>query len=268
MEKLLKNFMVNMTVKDMEEAVKKTKTVIIPVGVVEQHGYHLPLSTDIHNCEEPLKFAGERINAVIAPTVNYCFSGGSLMGTVNVSPQVFGLYMMDICCEFVRMGFKNIVIISGHGGTENLAELKGALQSAMRRNENMKDVTLSVMVVIDLSPTWLSHFNIVPQHDFHAGFSETSVMMYWAGDKVRMDELAYDEKELLEGMRTDPDWYANIDKKVDSPYVIPFVHQKPEVKVGVMGFPEMATREIGEQICREVADSIVKYVDMLNEKNG
>ena len=89
-----------------------------------------------------------------------------------------------------------------------------------------------------------------------------------AGDKVRMDELAYDEKELLEGMRTDPDWYANIDKKVDSPYVIPFVHQKPEVKVGVMGFPEMATREIGEQICREVADSIVKYVDMLNEKNG
>ena len=138
----------------------------------------------------------------------------------------------------------------------------------MRRNENMKDVTLSVMVVIDLSPTWLSHFNMVPQHDFHAGFSETSVMMYWAGDKVRMDELAYDEKELLEGMRTDPDWYANIDKKVDSPYVIPFVYQKPEVKVGVMGFPEMATREIGEQICREVADSIVKYVDMLNEKNG
>ena len=84
----------------------------------------------------------------------------------------------------------------------------------MRRNENMRDVTLSVMVVIDLSPTWLSHFNMTPQHDFHAGFSETSVMMYWAGDKVRMDELAYDEKELLKGMRTDHDWYANIDKKV------------------------------------------------------
>ena len=56
--------------------------------------------------------AGERLNAVVAPTVNYCFSGGELMGTVNVSPQVFGLYMMDICCEFVRMGFKNIVILS------------------------------------------------------------------------------------------------------------------------------------------------------------
>ncbi|MBQ4039899.1 MAG: creatininase family protein, partial [Oscillospiraceae bacterium] len=108
MEKIHKNFMVNMTVKDMQQALEKTKTVIIPVGVVEQHGYHLPLSVDIHNAEQPLKRAGERLNAVVAPTVNYCFSGGELTGTVNVSPQVFGLYMMDICCEFVRMGFKNI----------------------------------------------------------------------------------------------------------------------------------------------------------------
>ena len=51
MEKIHKNFMVNMTVKDMQEALEKTKTVIIPVGVVEQHGYHLPLSVDIHNAE-------------------------------------------------------------------------------------------------------------------------------------------------------------------------------------------------------------------------
>ena len=266
MEKILKNFMVNMTVKDMQEALKKTKTVIIPVGVVEQHGYHLPLSTDIHNCEKPLEYAGERLNAVVAPTVNYCFSGGTLLGTVNVSPQVFGLYMMDICCEFVRMGFKNIVILSGHGGTENLAELKGALQSAMRRSADMQDVTISVMVCIELSETWLSHFNMTPQHDFHAGLSETSAMLYWAPELVRMDELAYDEKGLLEGMRTDPDWYANIDKKVDSPYIIPFVHQKPEVKVGVMGFPEEASRDIGKTLCEEVAESVIKYVDMLNEK--
>ena len=35
-------YMNQMSVRDMEEAIQKTKTVIIPTGVVEQHGYHLP----------------------------------------------------------------------------------------------------------------------------------------------------------------------------------------------------------------------------------
>lgn len=64
-----------MTVHDMREVIQKTKTVIIPTGVVEQHGYHLPLSTDILNATRPLELAGEKLNAVVAPSVNYCFSG-------------------------------------------------------------------------------------------------------------------------------------------------------------------------------------------------
>ena len=258
--------MVNMTVKDMQEALKKTKTVIIPVGVVEQHGYHLPLSVDIHNAEQPLKRAGERLNAVVAPTVNYCFSGGELMGTVNVSPQVFGLYMMDICCEFVRMGFKNIVIISGHGGTENWAALKGALQSAMRRTPEMKNVNIFARDAGGFSETVNHYFEMEPQHDFHAGLSETSRMLYWAPEVVQMENLAMDEPEIAEIMRIDCDYYAIAETNIDDEYVIPYLHQKPEVKVGVMGFPEKASREIGEKICHEMVEGIIAYIDMINEK--
>ena len=105
--------MENMTVKDMEEALSSTRTAVIPVGVVEQHGFHLPLSTDIHNVQEVAKRAAPQMNAVIAPTIPYCYSGGELLGTVNVSPQVFSLYVMDICSEFFHMGFRNIVIFLG-----------------------------------------------------------------------------------------------------------------------------------------------------------
>ena len=38
--------MENMTVKDVIEAQKETKTVLLPIGGTEQHGWHLPLSTD------------------------------------------------------------------------------------------------------------------------------------------------------------------------------------------------------------------------------
>ena len=82
-------YMEEMSVLDMRNAMKKTHTVIIPVGVVEQHGYHLPLSTDIHNSVQLTRMAGEKLNAVVAPSVNYCFSGGTLAGTINVSPNTF-----------------------------------------------------------------------------------------------------------------------------------------------------------------------------------
>ena len=48
-------FMDCMTLKDMEETIKHTKTVIIPVALPEQHGYHLPLSTDLLNASEVRK---------------------------------------------------------------------------------------------------------------------------------------------------------------------------------------------------------------------
>jgi len=258
-------FMEKMTVRDMELAMEKTKTVIIPTGVVEQHGYHLPLSTDICNAIKPLEYAGDRLNAVVAPMVNYCFSGGELLGTVNVSPNTFGLYISEICAEFVRMGFENIIVFLGHAGTDNLSSLKNSLQMLLRRDPKMHEkVTLSLVEAWNLSPTWLSGFKMEPEHDFHAGLMETSMMMYWAPELVR-DEIVMDDEYTSRMMRSDQDWFKKREKRLDSPFMIEKVSQKEEIKVGVMGFPEKATREIGEQICNEMVDGIVEYVDRLEE---
>lgn len=256
--------MENMTVKEMEEALERTKTVIIPVGVVEQHGYHLPLSTDIYNATEVPKRAGEKLNAVIAPTVPYCYSGGELMGTVNISPQVFALLMMDICSEFARMGFRNMVVFLGHGGTDNRIALKSSLQMILKRNPHLRDITLSLVECWELSPTWSVIFNTGPEHDFHAGDVETSLMMYWKSELVR-DKIEMDDPETSRMMRTDQDWFEKTEKKVDHRFVIPRVTQREEIKVGVMGFPERATRELGEKISKEMEDGLVQYIKILNE---
>ena len=256
-------FMEEMTVRDMHEAIEKTKTVIIPVGVVEQHGYHLPLSTDIHNAVQVTRSAGDKLNAVVAPSVNYCFSGGELLGTVNVSPNTFGMLISDICEEFVRMGFVNMVILMGHGGTENAAALKNTLQMILRRNPDMaKKITLSMIDIQELSPTGMEALEMEPEHDFHAGLIETSLMMYWVPDMVR-DEIVMDEEEVARMLRTDCDWYAKREKAIDSPYMIEHVYQRPEVKVGVMGFPHDATPELGKKVCDEIVENLVKYVDTL-----
>ena len=43
----------------------------------------------------------------------------------------------EICSEFVRMGFKNIIVLLGHAGTDNKAALKNTLQMLLRRDEEL-----------------------------------------------------------------------------------------------------------------------------------
>jgi len=256
-------FMEKMTVRDMELALQKTGTVIIPVGVVEQHGYHLPFSTDIFNATEPCKIAGDRLNAVVAPSVNYCFSGGTLVGTVNISPNTFGLLISEICAEFARIGFKNIVVLLGHAGTDNKAALRNSLEMLLRRDENLaKKITLSLVECWDLSPTWLAGFAMEPEHDFHAGMIETSLMMHWQPDLVR-SEIVMDDEYISKMMRTDQDWFEKREKVLDHPFIIEKVGQRDEIKVGVMGFPERASKELGEKVCNEIVDSLCEYVNYL-----
>ena len=256
--------MENMTVKDMEEALLKTKTVIIPVGVIEQHGYHLPLSTDIHNAQELVQRSADRVNAVIAPTIPYSYSGGELLGTVNISPSVFSLLITDICLEFARMGFRNIAIVLGHGGTDNRNALNSSLQMILKRNPELRDLTLSLVECWVLSPTWLQYLNMEPEHDFHAGAIETSLMMYWKPELVRKD-VAMDELEISKMMRTDQDWFEKSEKNIDHKFVIPNITQRKEIKVGVMGFPEMASAQLGEKVCNEMVEGLVDFINLLNE---
>jgi len=256
--------MANMTVKDMQEALASTRTVVVPVGVVEQHGYHLPLSTDIHNAREVVLRAAPRMEAVAAPAIPYCYSGGELPGTVNVSPQVFSLYVMDICSEFFRMGFRNVVVFLGHGGTDNLNALRSSLRMVLKRNPHLEDVTVSLIGCWQLSPTWLELYQMEPEHDFHAAWVETSLMSYWKPELVR-EEVVMDDEETSRMMRTDQDWFETEEKRIDHPFIVARTKQRDEIKIGVMGFPERATRELGEKICNEMIDGLTDYVAMLNE---
>ncbi len=259
-------FMEEMTVKDMEQALEKTKTVILPVGVVEQHGYHLPLSTDILNAVQLTRYANDKIDAVVAPAVHYSFSGGELPGTININPNTFGLLISDISMEFIRMGFKNIVVLLGHAGTDNKQALVSSLQMIQRRNQKLtNDITLSLVECWNLSKTWLNAYSMEPEHDFHAGMVETSLMLYWKPELVKTD-IVMDDEYISRMMRTDQDWFEKREKLINSPFIVEKVSQKEEIKVGVMGFPKRASRELGEKICNEMIEGLMEYINVLEKR--
>lgn len=257
-------YLEHMTVKDMIENIKTVKTIILPVGVIEQHGYHLPLGTDIYNATEVANRAGEKLEVVIAPAIPYCYSGGELPGTINVSPQVFSLLIMDICSEFIKTGFKNIVVLLGHAGTDNKAALKTSLQMMLKRSGTLEGVTVSMVECWELSPTWLDFFRLEPEHDFHAGWVETSLMMHWKPELVGK-EIVMDDPETSRMMRSDQDWFEIEEKNLDHRFIIQKLKQRDEIKVGVMGFPEKATAELGRKICDEMVEGLIAYINLLDK---
>ena len=260
-------FIENLTVKELQEALTKTKTVIIPIGVVEQHGFHLPLVTDIISAVEVPHLAGERLNAVVAPSVNYCFSGGELTGTINVNPNIFGLYICDICDEFFKLGFLDVILFLGHGGTENTNALKSSVQTLLRRDhEKASRVTVSVVDCTTLSKTAMEEiYGGDGEHDFHAGKVETSLIKYWKPEVVR-EKIVMDEEEICRLMRMDCDWFEVKGKTIDTPYVIPHAKQREEIKVGVMGFPHESTVELGKKISDEMIEGLIDYVNLIEAK--
>ena len=85
-----------MTVEEVTNYLKNNKTIILPYALAEQHGYHMPLDTDLRNCNELAARLAERLDCVIAPTLNYCFSGGQLPGTINIKPNTFSNLVGEI----------------------------------------------------------------------------------------------------------------------------------------------------------------------------
>jgi creatinine amidohydrolase len=165
---------------------------VLPVGSVEQHGPHLPLTVDI---EIPLRLASrvvETIKGVVAPAIYYGArslpqSGGSpdIPGTIRVRGSVLTDYLKDVISGYVSMGFCFVVILNGH--YENESFLFEALELCRQegRLEGARIVALS----------WWS---LVPQalldklfgdrftgwHAEHASACETSLMLHLRKDLV------------------------------------------------------------------------------------
>jgi creatinine amidohydrolase len=242
-----------MTVKDLKEYLKDKRTIIFPYGVVEQHGHHLPLDTDIRNATVMGEKIARELDCIIAPPLNYCFSGGMLEGTINVKPNTFSNMVGEIIESLALQGFENIIIIPGHGGSESMIHLKESLRVLKWLNPALKDTMILMAPLWDFSETWSSLFK---SKDYHAAEAETSLIKHWTPEVVR-DEVVLDEDEIAEMLRDDPDSYQKRTAFTKLEQEIPHTVQRESVKVGVMGYPNKSCVETGEKITKEILDAIV-----------
>ena len=173
------NIMEGMTVKEMIAALKRVRTAIIASGGTEQHGYHLPLSTDYMSAYEIAKEVSRRTNCLVPPPLCYSYSGGKLPGTTDISPETTARCLTEICLSLAEQGVRGFALFAGHCGGEHLGAIR---EAGYRIMEQAPGTHVAYVPVLSLSKTWLA---LLAGGGEHAGKGETSLMLYLRPDLVR-----------------------------------------------------------------------------------
>jgi len=252
--------MEHMTVKMVRDYLGRKRSIILPIGVIEQHGYHLPLNTDALIATQVARRVGERTGVLVGPTIHQSFSGGNCPGTINVSPAVMALVVRDTLISLVWQGFRNFYLLLAHGGSENVLALEDAVKVLLRTNPGFERVLVALLPVWKLNSEGVGWRRAIQEHDWHAGWLETSMVMALAPELVRMQDLALDDEPYRTMQIEHPDNYQHAEKIADDPAVIPRMTQRSQIKVGVMGYPERASREDGLEIVEDMVNNAVAKV--------
>jgi creatinine amidohydrolase len=222
---------------------------VLPVGSVEQHGPHLPLTVDI---AIPSLIAGtlvEKIKGFVAPAISYGArslpqSGGGpeLPGTVHVRGSVLTEYLKDVISGYVSTGFRAIVVLNGH--YENESFLFEALELCREegRLQGAKIVALSWWSLV--SETLLDKLfggQFPGWHAEHASACETSLMLHLQKDLVgptRLDNAAPPRAGI---------------------YLFPIEPSKISNR-GVLGTTSTSSAEIGRELFEDICSRLESLV--------
>ncbi len=165
-----------MTMAEFADALKLTRTVYIPFGSVEEHGNHLPLSTDTIQAYEVGKKAARRVPLFVAPPIHYgnCRSTSCHPGTISISTSTLKGLLKDLVRSFRAQGLKNFIVLSGHAGGAHCMALQDAGEELI---VEFCDITIAVVTEYDLAKDAGKEIIVTPG-DAHAGEIETSRLMH------------------------------------------------------------------------------------------
>jgi creatinine amidohydrolase len=199
-----------LTASDWPKAQEKAAyTCILPIGILEKHGPHVPLGSDLIQVREWSARAAKREYAVIFPDYFYgqIYEARHQPGAFALPSRVVWDLLDATCEEIARNGFKKIVIVNGHGGNPQL--LRFFIQSQLERRRDY------VVYFYDPKPDPAFTEKVSklrksdPAGDAHAGERETSTLLYLRPDLVQMDRAAQESGEDLKRLPL-PDLYTAI----------------------------------------------------------
>ena len=217
----------------LRKIINKKKIAVIPVGSIEQHGPHLPISTDSDIVTEVARRICKKNNYLLLPTINYGVSfEHAPYFNLSLKESTLQRILSDLCLSLFENNIKTIFIINGHHGNLN------AIKNIDKKIRKILKNKIKVFV--------LSYWHYMKRDFDHAGFVETSLMLSISND-VKMN-LA------KKGLVTD----GFSDKEIKKLGRIASKSFPKVTKNGVWGDPRKATKKDGQKIFSEIIENLAK----------
>jgi len=186
---------------------------IIPIGILEKHGPHLPLGTDLLDVRETALRAVGKEYSIVFPAYYFgqIYEAKHQPGTIAYSPKLVWNLLQETCNELSRNGLKKIILVNGHGGNNYFLPYFCQAQLSSYRD----------YVVVLFSPesdsTVIQKVNALRKTKTggHAGETETSMMLSHRPDLTHVeqgkDQSGESQKRLshLKYIYTGIWWYAD-----------------------------------------------------------
>jgi len=235
-----------MTWPEVEDALGTgTRTAVVAVGSVEQHGPHLPLIMDTLAGDELARRIAEQLDdAVAAPTIRPGCSGHHMdfPGTITITPEV----LMDTIRGYGRSldahGFEHVVLVPTHGG--NFAPVKTVAPELARDLEASVIALADIDELMGLMNEGLAAAGVDYEEPvIHAGAAETAIVLAVAEELVRNDELEVGHEGPVSVSRLLSAGFQAI------------------TDTGVLGDPREATAAAGEAILERITAAYVERIE-------
>ena len=220
------------------EIKRGNKKIIIPLGSTEQHGPHLPVSTDTIIAEY---FANQLTKKIPSYSLSGIPSGVSFehrpFFNISISNDLLSELLSQICISLGENGFNQIIIINGHRG--NMGVVQYIPQKVERINSRVKVFGIN-------------YWQLIEREFDHGGFVETSLMLAIAPKLVQMHKAksGYLNKKMLHSTYTT------------------FLSNTSSFKItrnGVLGDPRKATKEEGKKIISITMKNLVRTLKELDD---
>ena len=218
-----------------EIVASQTDLAIISIGSIEQHGPHLPVTTDWEIASRLGMGLADKTGGFYIPAfpVGTCREHMGKRGSVWMRPETLYNMIWDICMSLKEQGFRRITILLAHGGLFIIQPLVRELNAAYQ-----PDLMVAKLDVIDLWPEMAAAGIMETTTELHAGECETSLMLYLRPELVHMEKAV--------------DWVPQGVKRSDLNYGS-LLRYCPD---GVWGEPSYATAEKGEKMFSFLVDGL------------
>src|SRR5438132_8774308 len=234
-----------LTASDWPKALEKSnRTAVLPIGILEKHGPHGPIGSDLIQVRDITARAIASEYAVVFPDYFYgqIYEARHQPGTFALPSRLIWELLDATCEEIARNGFDKIVILNGHGGNPNF--LRFFVQSQLERRCNYAVYLHEPAPDPAFTETVNRMRKSDPAGDQHAGERETATLLYLRPELVKMDHAA-DESGANQHRLAVPDLYTGIWWYAGYPN-------------HYAGEGAAATRELGQALTEQRVQSLVK----------